>query len=199
MADHYAVLTNAVLDLLRPKWMKGTALPKVAAILLFVLGISAAGCSQADLTEPGDSPVPMMTPSETVQPSLAISISKPTPTPPETAQPLAPRTLWRISGPENLMASTPSANLHIHDVVLSPKHITVVYSIDLLNDDSDGSEGELHRILTIHPVPPTDGQGRQYSPHAACPGTKSQERTPHVDIQHNDKPWGNPPRRRACP
>ena len=121
MADHYAVPTNAVLDLLRPKWMKGTALPKVAAILLFVLGISAAGCSQADLTEPGDSPVPMMTPSETFQPSMAISISKPTPTPPETAQPLAPRTLWRISGPENLMASTPSANLHIHDVVLPPQ------------------------------------------------------------------------------
>ena len=149
MADHYSVPTNAVLDLLRPKWMKGTALPIVAAILLFVLGISAAGCSQADLTEPGDSPVPMMTSSETVQPSLAISISEPTPTPLETAQPLAPRTLWRISGPENLMASTPSANLHIHDVVLSPKHITVVYSIDLLDDDSDGSGASLSLESTL--------------------------------------------------
>ena len=120
MTDHYAAPTNIVLDLWRPKWMKGTALPKVAAILLIVLGISAAGCSQADLTQPGDSPVPMMTPSETVQPSVAIATSEPIPTPPETAQPLAPRTLWKISGSENLMATTPSANLHIHDVVLSP-------------------------------------------------------------------------------
>ena len=79
MADHYLAQTNSVLDLWRPKRMKDIALLKVAAILLFLTGISAAGCSQAELTEPGDSPVPMMTPSETVQPSVAIAISGPTP------------------------------------------------------------------------------------------------------------------------
>ncbi len=61
--------------------MKDIALLKVAAILLFLMGISAAGCSQAELTEPGDSPVPTMTPSATAQPSVAIAMSEPTPTP----------------------------------------------------------------------------------------------------------------------
>ena len=79
MTDHYAAPTNTVLDLLRPKWMKDIALPKVAVILLILIGISAAGCSQAELTEPGDSLVPTMTPSETAQPSVAIAISGPTP------------------------------------------------------------------------------------------------------------------------
>ncbi len=129
--------------------MKDIALLKVAAILLFLMGISAAGCSQAELTEPGDSPVPTMTPSATAQPSVAISISEPTPAPSETAQPVAPPTLWRIADPENLVVATPSANLHIHDVVLSPKHITVVYSIDLQNDDSDGSEASLSPGSTL--------------------------------------------------
>ena len=43
--------------------MKEIALLKVAAILLILMGISAAGCSRAELTEPNDSPVPTMTPS----------------------------------------------------------------------------------------------------------------------------------------
>ena len=55
MTEHYAAPTNTVLDLLRPKWTKGIALTKVAVILLFLLGISTAGCNQAELTEPNDS------------------------------------------------------------------------------------------------------------------------------------------------
>ena len=61
--------------------MKDVALPKVAVILLILLGIWATGCTQAEPTEPRESPVPMMTPSETVQPSVAIAMSEPTPTP----------------------------------------------------------------------------------------------------------------------
>ena len=79
MTDHYAAPTNTVLDLLRPKWTKGIALTKVAVILLFLLGISTAGCNQAELTEPNDSLVPTMTPSKTAQTSVAIAISGPTP------------------------------------------------------------------------------------------------------------------------
>ena len=79
MRNHYAAPTNTVLDLLRPKWMKDIPLPKVAVILLFLMGISAAGCNQAELTEPNDSPVPTMTLSETAQPSVAIANSGPTP------------------------------------------------------------------------------------------------------------------------
>ena len=149
MTNHYLAPTNAVLDLSKPKWMKGIARPKVAVFLLFLLGISAAGCSQGGLPEPTDSSVPAMTPSETVQPSVAIAISEPTPAPPETAQPLPPRTLWTIADPENLVAATPPANLHIHDVVISPKHITVVYSIDLLHDDADGLEASLSHESTL--------------------------------------------------
>ena len=79
MTEHYAAPTNTVLDLLRSKWTKGIALTKVAVILLFLLGISAAGCNQAELTEPNDSLVPTMTPSETAQTSVAIATSGPTP------------------------------------------------------------------------------------------------------------------------
>ena len=79
MTDHYAAPTNTVLDLLRFKWTKGIALTKVAVILLFLLGISTAGCNQAELTEPNDSLVPTMTPSETAQTSVAIATSGPTP------------------------------------------------------------------------------------------------------------------------
>ena len=43
MTDHYAAPTNTVLDLLRPKWMKGIALPKVAVILLFLTGDIGSG------------------------------------------------------------------------------------------------------------------------------------------------------------
>ena len=140
---------NPVPELSRPKQMKGTAFPKVAVILSFLLWISTAGCSQAELTERAVSPVPKMTPTETAQPRVTIAISEPTPAPPETAQPRPPRTLWRLSAPENLVATTPHANLHIHDVVLTPQHITLVYSIDLLNDESNGSEGFLSPDSTL--------------------------------------------------
>ncbi len=70
--------------------MKGAALPNVAVILLILMGISIAGCSQADLTETADSSGPTAAPSETAQPSAAIAISGPTPAPPETDQPPTP-------------------------------------------------------------------------------------------------------------
>ena len=79
MTYHYAAPTNTVLDLVRPKWTKGIALTKVAVILLFLVEISTAGCNQAELTEPDNSLVPTMTPSETAQTSVAIATSGPTP------------------------------------------------------------------------------------------------------------------------
>ena len=79
MRNHYVVPRNTTLSLLRPNRMKGIALPNIAVILLILIGISTAGCNQAELTEPNDSLVPTMTPSETAQPSVAIAISGPTP------------------------------------------------------------------------------------------------------------------------
>ena len=145
MVNRSGSTTNAVLGLLRPMRMKSAALPKVAVILLFLLWISTGGCSRAELTEPADSSGP----SETARPSAAIAIPEPTPAPPETAQPRPAPTRWRMSDPESLVAATPHMNLHIHDVVISPKHITVVYSIDLLNEDSNGSEAFLSTDSTL--------------------------------------------------
>ena len=140
---------SIALDLLRPKRMKDIALRNVAVILLVLLGIPTAGCSQAELTEPAVYSRSTAAPSEAAQPSTAIAISEPTAAPPETAQPRPAPTRWRIADPENLVAATPHVNLHIHDVVISPKHITVVYSIDLLNEDSNGSEASLSPDATL--------------------------------------------------
>ena len=79
MRNHYVVPRNTALGLLRPNRMKGIALPNIAVILLILIGISTTGCNQAELTEPNDSLVPTMTPSETAQPSVAIAIPGPTP------------------------------------------------------------------------------------------------------------------------
>ena len=78
MRNPYVVPRNVALGLLRPNRMKGIALPNIAVILLILIGISTAGCNQAELTEPNDSLVPTMTPSETAQPSVAIAIPGPT-------------------------------------------------------------------------------------------------------------------------
>ena len=85
MANHFTALI-----LSRPQRRKGIALPNIAVILLILIGISAAGCSQTKLTEPADSAGLTTAPSETVRPSATIAISEPTPAPPETGQPPTP-------------------------------------------------------------------------------------------------------------
>lgn len=59
-------------------------------ILLFLLWISTAGCSQVELNEPTVSSEPTAAPSETAQPSAVIAVAGPTPAPPQTDQPPTP-------------------------------------------------------------------------------------------------------------
>ena len=70
---------------------------------------------------------------------------------------------WRMADEEDLAIDTSSVRLAVHDVIVSPRHVTVVYSIELTGGESEGEEatvnlktalagsnGDLHRAVAAH-------------------------------------------------
>ena len=101
--------------------LRGVSRLGIIGVLSVLLVLSIVGCDEAEPNTPVDLPVPTLAPAETAEP-------RPAPI------------FWRVVASEDLSATTPSANIRIHDIVVSPKHITVLYSIDLLNADSQDLE-----------------------------------------------------------
>ena len=110
--------------------LRGLSRLGIIGVLSVLLMMAAAGCSDPE-------------------PNTLVDLPDPTFTPAETAAPCPAPSFWKVGALEDLSASIPSANIHIHDIVVSPSHITVLYSIDLLNADSQDLDATVGHGSTL--------------------------------------------------
>ena len=130
MSYHSAPLTMTASSRLGLRLLRGISRLGIIGVLSVLLMMAAAGCSDPE-------------------PNTLVDLPDPTFTPAETAAPCPAPSFWKVGALEDLSASIPSANIHIHDIVVSPSHITVLYSIDLLNADSQDLEATVGHGSTL--------------------------------------------------
>lgn len=58
---------------------------------------------------------------------------------PELQQPF-----WRMVDSEELVIKTSSVNVAVHDIIASPRHLTVVYSVNIPGGESEGEEATIN-------------------------------------------------------
>ena len=87
-----------------------------------------------------------------------------------SARPEPPMPFWKGASSQKLTASAAFADFAVHDIVASPRHVTLVYSIKLVGDASReqeatigsratlvGSNGDVHKALRTQQLATAEG------------------------------------------